>query len=439
MVLLENHAPRPTYPPGASIVKPSALPTWIVLLSLLPSLAADWPRFRGPHAEGVVAEANVPVRWSATENVVWKTAMPGSGASSPIIIGEKIFLTAYSGYGQDLENPGEIENLRLHILCVGADDGKILWEKSAPARMPEQEYRGFTALHGYASNTPTSDGKNVYAFFGHSGVYALSIQGDFLWLADVGRKTHSWSSGASPILYQNLLIVTASVESDSLVALDKATGKEVWRAEGIDDAWGTPLIVELSDGKTELVVSMKNKVLGFDPMTGKQLWECAGVEDYICPSVIAHDGIAYITAGRKPHSLAVRCGGRGDVTDSHILWELRKTSKVPTPVYHEGLLYWVGVKGVAMCIDAKTGELVYQERIPMKGQGDKVYASMVMAGGRLYAVSRSDGTFVLAPGREFKQLAHNDLGDRSIFNATPAIHGNRLILRSDKYLYCLGK
>jgi len=199
------------------------------------------------------------------------------------------------------------------------------------------------------------------------------------------------------------------------------------------------VVVELPGGKQELVVSLKNKVLGVDPATGEQLWECAAVEDYVCPAVIAHEGIAYVTGGRKPLTIAVRCGGRGDVTDSHLLWELRKTPKVPTPLYHDGRLYWIDVKGVAMCVDGKTGESLWQERIDVKGTGDKIYASLVLAGGKLYGVSREDGCFVLAPGERCEQLAHNDLGDESIFNGTPAVCGDRLILRSDKYLYCLGK
>ena len=174
-------------------------------------------------------------------------------------------------------------------------------------------------------------------------------------------------------------------------------------------------------------------------MTGRQLWECRSVDDYVCPLVISDNGIVYVTGGRRPLTIAIKAGGRGDVTESHLLWELKETPKVPSPLYHNGLLYWVGNRAAACCVDAKTGEVVYEERLEVDGSGDKVYASLVLGDGKLYAVSRVGGTVVLAPGREFQQLAHNDLGDTSVFNATPVISNSQLLLRSDRFLYCIGK
>jgi outer membrane protein assembly factor BamB len=398
--------------------------------------AEDWPRFLGPGADGSSPDTNLPTTWSAEEGIAWKTPLPGAGGSSPIVIGDKVLLTAYSGYGLNQDDPGSVENLMLHVVCIDKNTGKLLWDKSAKARQPETKYSGFLALHGYASNTPVTDGERVYAFFGASGVYALSLDGEFLWLADVGSGIHGWGSGASPILFEDLVIVSASIESESIVALNKETGKEVWRTEGIKRAWGTPLVVDVPGGSPELVVSMEDKVLALDPKTGKQLWEEEGVHDYICPSVIAHEGIVYITAGRSPMTLALRCGK----TDSpRKLWDLKKTSKVPTPVLHEGHLYWVDVKGIAACVNAKSGEVVYQERIRLKGAGDKVYASPIYADGKIYVVSRADGTLVLAASPEFEQLAHNPPLDDSIFNATPAIVDGKIFIRGDRFLYCLGK
>lgn len=412
----------------------------VALLSLLALAGADWPRFRGPAASGVSQDTGVPVRWSATENVVWKTAMPGAGASSPIVVGNRVFLTCYSGYGLDKEKPGNQEDLKHRLVCVDRADGKILWEKTTKAELPEKDYdSGFIYLHGYASGTPTSDGKAVYAFFGRSGVFAYTLEGEPLWKASVGKGTHSWGSGTSPILVGDLVIVNASIESGSVVALAKADGKEAWQVAGIDSSWSTPLAVELPDGKQELVLSMKDKVLGLDPATGKQLWECAGVRDYVCPAVVAHEGIVYVSGGRSPFTVAIRAGGRGDVTKTHILWEARRATKVPAPLYYEGRLYWIDQKGIAACVDAKTGEEVYQERLNLKGAGDRIYASLVAAEGRLYGVSRSDGTVVFAAGPEFKELARNRLGDESVFNGTPAVAEGRLLIRSDRYLYCLGK
>lgn len=403
-------------------------------------VAADWTRFRGPDAEGTSPDSGAPASWSAEENVAWKTALPGFGASSPITLGDKIFLTSYSGYGLSEEEPGDQENLRLNVLAIDRAGGEILWAKSTTARLPETGYdESFIDLHGYASATPATDGKAVFAFFGRSGVLAYSVDGEPLWRTYVGDDTHGWGSAASPVLFENLVIVNASVESQSVVALDKSDGREVWRVEGVGRSWSTPLVVELPGGARELVISMEHKVLGVDPATGKELWECAGVRDYVCAGVIAHEGVVYITGGRKPQSFAIRAGGRGDVTESHVLWEIKKASKVATPVYHDGHLYWIDNKAAAVCVNAENGEVVYQERLDVSGRGDKVYASLVLVGDKLLGVTRQDGTVVLAAGPEFKEPGRNDLGDSSIFNATPTPSEDRLLVRSDRFLYAIGE
>ncbi|OHB82319.1 MAG: hypothetical protein A2V98_10175 [Planctomycetes bacterium RBG_16_64_12] len=403
-------------------------------------VAADWTRFRGPDAEGVSDDAGVPATWSAEENVVWKTPLPGFGASSPITLGERIFLTCYSGYGLNADEPGDPENLQLHVLAIHRADGKIAWEKTTKARLPEKPYdEGFIRLHGYASATPATDGKAVFAFFGRSGVLAYSLDGEPLWQAYVGDETHPWGSGTSPVLFKNLVIVNASIESQSVVALDNSSGQEVWRVGGIQRSWSTPLVVDVPGGAPELVVSMEGKVLGIDPATGEELWQCAGVKDYVCPAVVAHDGIVYVTGGRNPQTFSIRAGGRGDVTATHLLWEINTASKIPTPLYHDGHLYWIDNRAVAFCASAETGEAVYEERLEVSGRGDKVYASLVLVDGKLFGVTRENGTVVLAAGPEFKLLAQNDLGDSSIFNATPVPGNGQLLLRSDRFLYCIGK
>lgn len=411
----------------------------LAALAALGFLGADWNRFRGVDASGVADDQGLPTVWSATDNVAWKTSLPGFGASSPITVGDRVFVTCYGGYGLNEDSPGEPGDLQHHIVCVNRADGRIVWDKTSKAELPENEYRGFIALHGFASSTPTSDGDAVYAFFGRSGVVAYSLAGEQIWQADVGSRIHQWGSAASPVLYKNLLIVNASIESGSLVALDKATGREVWRASGIERSWGTPLVVDLPGGRQELVVSSEGKVLGFDPASGQLLWQCAGVPDYICPSVIAHQGIVYVTAGRKGLTLAVRAGGQGDVTETHILWKLGKSPKVSTPVYYDGHLYWLNHQGIAVCVKADTGQVVYEERLAISGRGDKVYASLVVADGKLYGVTRQDGTVVLAAAPQFQELGRNRLDDSSVFNATPAISHGQLLLRSDRFLYCIGK
>ncbi len=416
---------------------PLALVSLMVAAAVTLFSGADWPRFLGPTGSAVSDEKGLPTTWSATENIEWKTALPGFGASSPITVAEKIFVTAYSGYGQGKDKVGQMVDLEHHVVCLDGATGKILWDKSTKALLPEEVYKNFfIPRHGYASGTPVSDGKAVYAFFGRSGVYAYTLSGEPLWHAEVGSKTHGWGSGTSPILAGELLIVNASVESESVVALEKATGKKVWQTEGIAASWSTPALLQLPGGRQELVVSSHSKVRGLDPATGKELWFCMGIADYICPSVVTHGDVAYVTAGRNPVALAVRGGGRGDVTKSHRLWRIAKSPFVPTPLYHDGHLYWLTSEGIACCVKADTGEAVYAQRISGLGT---VYASLLQADGKLFGVSRTDGAVVLAAGTEFKELAHNKLGDGSVFNASPLPYRGRLLLRSDQFLYCIGK
>lgn len=411
-----------------------------ISVSVLLLSGADWTRFRGPGASGVAEETGLPSSWDATSNIVWKTRLPGFGTSSPITLGDKIFLSCYSGYGLDQDAPGDQQNLQHLLLCLNRADGQIVWARGIEARPPLADYDSDRVnLHGYASSTPTTDGESVYAFFGRAGVVAYDMSGNPRWHAEVGDKTHGWGSASSLIVHNDLVIVNASVESESLVALNKKTGQPVWHVPGIGQSWSTPLIVNVPDGPDELVVSHRGKIWGLEPDTGERQWECDGIDDYVCPAVIAHDGIVYVTAGRRrPQFIAVRAGGRGDVTDTHVLWEMRATPKVSTPVYYEGYLYWVTHSGVAGCANAKTGDIVYEESLDLKGSRDKVYASPVVGDGKLFGVSREDGAFVLAVGPEFELLARNHLDDSSVFNATPTISDGQLLLRSDRFLYCIG-
>lgn len=411
----------------------------VLALVSLTFLAADWPTFRGPDSAASAPEAKVPTHWTSVSNVAWMVALPGAGDSSPITWGDKVFVTSYSGYGLDQGKPGDQKDLRLHLLSVDLETGNLVWARQIEPRMPEQDYRGFLALHGYASSTPATDGEKVYMFAGQTGVFAFTMAGKPVWKADVGSGLHEWGSGTSVVLHQNLVIVNAGVESGAIVALNKTDGKEAWRFEGIKRSWSTPVVAAAPGGRKELIVSMEGKVFGLAPDSGEKLWECAGVQDYVCPSVVAHDGIAYVTGGRKPYCMAVRLGGSGDVLGSHVLWQIANTPKVATPLVYEGRLYWIDQRGRATCIEAASGKVLHQRDLEIKGRGDKVYASLVLAGGQIYGVTRESGTIVLKPGAEFEEVTRNDVDDPGIFNATPAVAGNRLLLRSDRNLYCISE
>jgi len=396
----------------------------------------DWPRFRGPSGMGASSASGLPVTWSDDENIVWKTPLPGPGASSPIVFGDRIYLTAYTGYLVPDQPGGSLDELKRHLIAVRRDNGEIMWNEAVPAKLPEESR---IRDHGYAANTPAADADRVYVFFGKSGVFAYDHAGGQLWQTDVGSKTSGWGTAASPVLYKDLVFINASVESESIVALDRQTGDEKWRAGGIREAWNTPVIVTADSGREELVIAAKGQVLAFDPDSGASLWSCkTDITWYMVPTAVAADGIVYYLGGRSGVAgLAVRAGGSGDVTATHRLWTSMKGSNVTSPVYLDGHLYWMHEKlGVAYCAKADTGKVVYEQRLDRAGQ---VYASPLLADGRIYYLTRNGRAFVLSATPQFNQLAMNELGDRSLFNASPAVAGNRILLRSDKYLYCLGE
>lgn len=427
--------------------------------------AAEWARFRGPNGSGISADQTpTPVVWNPTENLKWKCKLPGPGSSCPIVVGDQVFVTSWSGYGLDASDAGDQSQLLRNLSCIDRATGEIVWTKDVKPYLPEDEYRGMFAEHGYASHTPVSDGERVFAFFGKTGAVAFDMTGKQLWLQSVGTESGAkgWGSSSSPILYDNLMIVTASAESEAIVGLDKATGKEVWRQEaaGLNSVWGTPVLVKVDDQRTDLVIAVPNEIWGLNPSTGKLRWYCDAVPaSSLCSSAVAHDGIVYaIESGPGGGGgIAVRAGGNGDVSSSHIVWKGSQAGRIGTPLYFEGRLYVVS-RGVASCFEAATGEQLYRGRLQAgaappseaAGQGGRGgrrgrgggqdYASPVLADGKIYFASRGGDIHVLEAGKEFKQLATNRVtSEREDFSATPAISGGELYIRSNKHLYCVAK
>jgi hypothetical protein len=409
---------------------------------LAPSPAADWPRFRGPFGDGTCVETGLPLKWTDSD-VTWRAELPGPGSSSPIVVGNAVFLSAYSGYGTDPKNPGEPAGLTRHAICLNRADGKILWKHDVKLTTPDKPFQGqYITMHGYASSTPVSDGTNVYFFFGPAGVHAYTLQGRELWRASVGDKAHDWGNGSSPILHDNLLIVNAAIEGDSLVALDKRTGREVWAVrKGFPSSWNTPVVAKVG-AREELIVNASARLRAFDPATGKELWSCRGIRAAeLCPTVVVRDGVVYLLgAPGRSAAMAVRAGGNGDVSETNILWELKTGSNVSSPALHGGHLFWANDStGTLYCVKAATGEVVFEQPLSSE-RGNRVYASPILSEGRLYFVSRNRGTFVVAAKPLFELLAQNVLaGDTSVFNASPAVADGQIFLRSDRFAYCIGK
>jgi outer membrane protein assembly factor BamB len=382
------------------------------------------------------------VTWSDQDGVLWKTDLPGPGSSSPIISNGRIFVTAYSGYGVARGGGGDLKSLRRHVVCVDAKTGKLLWDRSFTSTADEAGYSGIgIPNHGYASGTPAADGERVYAFFGTAGVVAYDFEGKELWRAAVSPnpRTHNFGTRSSPVLTKDHVVVQASIECEAIVAYDKKTGAEAWRApaDGYGGWWATPVLVETGD-RAELVTSVPGEVWGLNPENGKLRWHAESFSDRnVCPSAVVAGGVVYAIGGRQGGAVAVRLGGRGDVTKSHVIWTGSTGSYVPSPVLHQGHLYWVNDRGIAFCLKAETGAQIYNQRVE---GGGSFYASLVVGDGKLYAVSRRNGTFVLEAKPEFRQLALNTLSDDdSNFNASPAISDGRIYLRSDRRLYAIDK
>ena len=445
----------------------------LVALACLNSNAADWSRFRGPNGSGVSA-APVPVEFGAEKNMAWKIKLPGRGVSSPIIVGDKVFVTCWSGYGGDLGR--ELENLKRHLVCVDRKTGKKLWDKTVSADLPEDPWSGMgVPAHGYASHTPASDGERVFCFFGKGGVVAFDFDGKQLWKVSVGKESgpRRWGSAASPIVHKDTVIVNASDESEAMVGLDAATGKEKWRAAagGLASTWGTPAMVNSSARGDEIVLAVPGEVWGFNPESGKLRWYAPGNEGASHSVVVDGDVIYSIGGGRGgSNGIAVRAGGKGEIADDNIVWENRAGGRFATPLVYSGHLYTLNGSIVA-CYGTADGKKIFEKRLPESagsrgnaqggnrerggrsggpgggggsrgfgGRGGSDYASPIVAGERIYITRNSGSVHVLATGSEYKLLATNDLSfDSSGFAATPAAADGQLIIRSHTHLYCFSE
>ena len=413
--------------------------------------AQDWTRFRGPNGSGLGSSSSpLPVEWSEDKNTKWSIDLPGPGHSSPIIVGDKIFLTCWTGYGVDGGSKRQ-EDLRLHLLCFNREDGETLWNKVIEPSLPEENYGNMFAEHGYATHTPVSDGEHVWAYFGKSGAVCFDMEGNEVWRKNLGSDLHSkrWGSATSPILYGDLVIYTASIESATIFGLNKLTGEEVWKqpADSLAESWSTPVLVPVSEERTDLVVAVPNEMWGLNPETGKFLWWSETPSGSACSSVIENDGVAYyVDSGRRGGgAMAIKVGGEGakDVT-ANTIWKTGERSRIGTPIFFEDRLYWIS-GGIATAVRADTGEKIYNERLkkPKSAPGGRQgirgmeYSSPVAVDGKIYYVTRSGVAYVLQMGDEFKQLAANTFTDGGDFSASPAISDGQLFIRSTKKLYCI--
>lgn len=419
----------------------------------------DWPRFRGPQGTGV-SETAVPTTWGPDKNIKWKTAMPGAGVSSPIVVGDKVFVTCYSGYGETREDVGEKANLKRHIVCVDRTTGKQLWVKTLDGTDNEDDFGGIgVTAHGFASHTPVSDGKSLFVFLGKGGVVAYDLDGNKKWSKTVGDGSDSrkWGSASSPVVHGDLVIIPALAESRAVFALNKETGDVEWECPSIamDNTWATPLVVKVNDDRTDIVLGVPDELWAINPKTGKLAWAVGGVGgDSFYTSAIENDGVIYASVGGRSGggTIAIRSGGKKDVSDSHVKWRSPTAGSFATPVIHEGNMFVIGRGGVVQVVDLKTGEKLKSARLESTEDsrpknagrqsrfGSADYGSPVIAGGKLYYTKGNGETFVMTADANCEQVAVNKLtDDKEIFSGSPAIAGKTMLIRSNKFLYCVGE
>jgi outer membrane protein assembly factor BamB len=414
-----------------------------------------WHQWRGPQMNGVSTNGNPPLEWSETKNIKWKVAIPGRGHSTPIVWENRIFIltavplepeakpTAKEGeQGGRRGMPSRKTDIkhRFDVLCIDRGDGHVIWQKTVKEEVPQEATH---ELGSWASHSPVTDGKHVFAYFGSRGLFCLdATDGSLKWERDFGQmsKRMAFGEGSSPALYGDKIFILWDHEGDSfLYALDKKTGQDVWKAERDEGtSWATPIVVE-GDGKLQVITSATKLIRSYDFETGELIWQCGGMTPNAIPTPMVADDILYVMSGFRGNALlAIRlAGAKGDITGTDaIVWSYdgKETPYTPCGLLFGDKLYFLrSNNGILSCFNIKTGEPYYTGQ-RMEGFGN-LYTSPVGARDRVYILSQKGTMFVVAHGPEFKILAQNTLEDS--FHASPAILDNQMFLRGFENLYCI--
>jgi outer membrane protein assembly factor BamB len=415
-------------------------PIPLTLLTLLCSAAClhaeNWPGFRGPTRQGLSSETGLPLNWSAAENIAWKTPLPGDSWSSPIVWGDRVFVTTATESGESCR-----------VLSLDRKTGKTLWDKEVFKQVPRRK----EGRNSYATPTPVTDGDLVYACFGDGSFAALNFAGEVTWTNRDYKFYGQHGLGSSLVLHDGLLIMARDGSSDGedkklgwqtpwdqsyVIALDAKTGKQRWKGKrGLSRiSHGVPAIWTTPDGRTQVVSEAGDVVQGFDAKTGERLWTSEVIGEGKVPSVVLGDGLVFTSGGwgGKESIKAFKLGGKGDLKETNLAWEQKKgLPKVPSMIYVKPHLFAITDGGVATCLKADTGEVVWQERV-----GGNFSASPVAAEGRIYFLGDNGETTVIQAGPEFKVLAKNPLGEK--LQASMAISQGQLFIRTEKNLFCIG-
>jgi outer membrane protein assembly factor BamB len=399
----------------------------LTLLSLpLLSALANWPAWRGPTGQGHCEEKNLPLTWSKTENVKWKMPLADQGNSTPVVWGDKIFLT-------QANKGGTMRSL----LCFARGDGKLLWHKDVAYDDKERNWNA----SWYCNASPVTDGQRVIVSFASAGMYCFDPDGKELWKrTDLGKWEHKFGNGSSPMLYGDLAILWCGPNENKgrnvLLAVDKKTGKTVWEHDEKHGSWGTPVITQVN-GQDQLLLSLFDKLKGFDPKTGKELWYCSGLTIYVYTSPLQSKGVAVAMSGYGGAAFAVKLGGAGDITKDRLWLHPKNTQRVGSGLIVGDHVYIVEENGVPHCYELTTGKEVWQaEKRP---GGGVTWGSMMHAQGRLYVLTRNGETLVFAASPKYELLAVNSLGAGEQTNSSIAVSNGDLFIRTFRHLWCIGK
>lgn len=401
--------------------------------------AENWPAWRGPTGDGISTEKNLPLKWSPTEQVRWKTPLPERGNSTPVIWGDRVFLT------QAIER----ERRRL-LLCFDRTSGRELWRAGTVAEGVEPTHK----TNPLCSASPVTDGERVIVFFGSAGLWCFDFSGRELWHRDLGVQTHIWGYAASPVLHGDLCFLNFGPGPRTfLLAVNKATGETVWqhdeagghsglKPEGTDakvpwlGSWSDPLVRRVG-GRDELFLSFPNRLCAFAPATGEVLWTSGGLNALVYTSPLYADGLVVAMGGFQGQAVAVRAGGTGDVTATHRAWHHPRTKqRIGSGAIHAGHLYILDDPGIAECIELKTGRVVWEERLQGSGASGTNWSSIVIAEGKCHAMNQSGDALVFRASPTFERLATNSLGEPS--NSSFAISQGAFFLRTARHLWCIG-
>ena len=417
----------------------STLPLLIFFLLHAAMLRSEnWPAWRGPEGTGVCHETNLPLRWSTNDNVRWRVPLPERGNSTPVIWGNRVFIT------QALEK----ENRRT-LLCFDRANGKLLWQSGVKA---DKEVSHDT--NPLCSASPVTDGERVIVSFASAGLHCYDFAGKEIWQRDLGKQAHIWGNAASPIIHGDLCILNFGPgERTFLIAVDKKTGRTVWQTDepggdagekkaGQDKpawigSWTTPVVAKVN-GREELLMSFPKRACAFNPQTGKELWTCQGLNPLVYTSPLFSDGIVVAMGGFGGSALAVKAGGSGDVTGTHRLWQHPRTKqRIGSGVIAGDYIYILNDPGVAECMELKSGKVIWEERLKGAAAKTDSWSSMVLAGEKIYVINQSGDAFVLQASPKFELLATSSIGETTM--GSLAISNGEIFIRSYKSLWCIGE